>query len=172
MWVKGSKTGWISMSHNWGASYQAFAVLGGQSLSFRITSYTTKQTITSYNVAPANWVVGTTYKCNVNFRWSGIWLLPFIYKYEAIFALCILAFVFESTFPCFCSFSYVFWYQYESRDAHEWPTICFGKLVSLRLSKFLTAHYIYKLTSFTTHQRNVDISDQKGAWIQSFSSEQ
>ena len=68
MWVKGSKTGWISMSHNWGASYQAFAVLGGQSLSFRITSYTTKQTITSYNVAPANWVVGTTYKCNVNFR--------------------------------------------------------------------------------------------------------
>ncbi|KAI3828689.1 hypothetical protein L1987_02797 [Smallanthus sonchifolius] len=34
MWVKGTKTGWISMSHNWGASYQAFATLQGQSLSF------------------------------------------------------------------------------------------------------------------------------------------
>lgn len=34
MWVKGSGTGWISMSHNWGASYQAFATLGGQVLSF------------------------------------------------------------------------------------------------------------------------------------------
>ncbi|KAG9135974.1 hypothetical protein Leryth_023740 [Lithospermum erythrorhizon] len=22
MWVKGTKTGWINMSHNWGASYQ------------------------------------------------------------------------------------------------------------------------------------------------------
>ncbi|KAL2321650.1 hypothetical protein Fmac_026029 [Flemingia macrophylla] len=35
LWVKGSGTGWISMSHNWGASYQAFATLGGQSLSFK-----------------------------------------------------------------------------------------------------------------------------------------
>ncbi|PON57477.1 Expansin [Parasponia andersonii] len=68
MWVKGSQTDWISMSHNWGASYQAFATLGGQSLSFRVTSYTTKQTITAYNVAPANWRVGLTYKANVNFR--------------------------------------------------------------------------------------------------------
>ncbi|RZC11047.1 putative expansin-A30 [Glycine soja] len=34
MWVKGSGTEWISMSHNWGASYQAFATLGGQVLSF------------------------------------------------------------------------------------------------------------------------------------------
>ncbi|PON64060.1 Expansin [Trema orientale] len=68
MWVKGSRTDWISMSHNWGASYQAFATLGGQSLSFRVTSYTTKQTITAYNVAPANWRVGLTYKANVNFR--------------------------------------------------------------------------------------------------------
>ncbi|EXC17795.1 hypothetical protein L484_023148 [Morus notabilis] len=68
MSVKGSKTGWISMSHNWGASYQAFATLGGQSLSFRVTSYTTKQTIIASNVAPADWRVGLTYKTNVNFH--------------------------------------------------------------------------------------------------------
>ncbi|KAL4565258.1 hypothetical protein LXL04_029344 [Taraxacum kok-saghyz] len=68
MWVKGTKNGWISMSHNWGASYQAFATLKGQALSFRLTSYTTKQTITAYNVAPANWNLGLTYQGNVNFH--------------------------------------------------------------------------------------------------------
>ncbi|XP_024995979.1 expansin-A7-like [Cynara cardunculus var. scolymus] len=68
MWVKGTKTDWISMSHNWGASYQAFATLQGQALSFRLTSYTTKQTITAYNVAPTNWNLGLTYQANVNFH--------------------------------------------------------------------------------------------------------
>ncbi|KAF5190168.1 Expansin-a7 [Thalictrum thalictroides] len=68
MWVKGSKTDWISMSHNWGASYQAFATLGGQALSFKITSYTTKQTIVLWNVAPSNWNVGLSYKCSGNFH--------------------------------------------------------------------------------------------------------
>jgi hypothetical protein len=67
MWVKGSKTGWISMSHNWGASYQAFASLRGQALSFKITSYTTKQTVIALNVAPPNWGAGMTYKSTVNF---------------------------------------------------------------------------------------------------------
>ncbi|KAE9614205.1 hypothetical protein Lal_00016821 [Lupinus albus] len=65
--VKGSKTRWISMSHNWGASYQAFAALGGQALSFKITSYTTKQTIFAWNVAPSNWAAGLTYSTRVNF---------------------------------------------------------------------------------------------------------
>ncbi|XP_076892158.1 expansin-A7-like [Bidens hawaiensis] len=68
MWVKGTKTAWISMSHNWGASYQAFTTLKGQALSFRLTSYTTKQTITAYNVAPANWNLGLTYEANCNFH--------------------------------------------------------------------------------------------------------
>ncbi|XP_022736875.1 expansin-A7-like [Durio zibethinus] len=68
MWVKGSKTGWISMSHNWGASYQAFATLGGQSLSFKITSYTSKETVIAWNVAPEDWNVGLTYNSNVNFH--------------------------------------------------------------------------------------------------------
>ncbi|KAK5804672.1 hypothetical protein PVK06_032323 [Gossypium arboreum] len=68
MWVKGSKTGWISMSHNWGASFQAFAALGDQSLSFKLTSYSTKETIIAWNVAPENWNVGSTYKTDVNFH--------------------------------------------------------------------------------------------------------
>ncbi|KAL1819082.1 hypothetical protein ACET3Z_013951 [Daucus carota] len=66
MWVKGSKTGWISMSHNWGASYQAFATLQGQALSFKITSYTSKQTIVAWNVALSNWNAGLTYSTMVN----------------------------------------------------------------------------------------------------------
>ncbi|XP_020259564.1 putative expansin-A30 [Asparagus officinalis] len=68
MWVRGSRSGWIRMSHNWGASYQAFASLGGQSLSFLITSYTTKQSIIAWNVAPSNWNVGLTYQASVNFH--------------------------------------------------------------------------------------------------------
>ncbi|CAA0831509.1 Expansin-A7 [Striga hermonthica] len=67
MWVKGTKTGWISMSHNWGASYQVFANLGGQALSFKITSYTSHETIVAYNVALATWQAGITYSTNVNF---------------------------------------------------------------------------------------------------------
>ncbi|KAE8717215.1 Expansin-A7 [Hibiscus syriacus] len=69
MWVKGSKiTGWIRMSHNWGATYQAFAALGGQSLSFKLTSYTSKETIIAWNVTPQNWNVGSTYTTDVNFH--------------------------------------------------------------------------------------------------------
>jgi len=68
MAVKGSRTNWISMSHNWGASYQAFSSLYGQSLSFRVTSYTTGETIYAWNVAPANWSGGKTYKSTANFR--------------------------------------------------------------------------------------------------------
>ncbi|XP_072987310.1 putative expansin-A30 [Typha latifolia] len=67
MWVKGSQTNWISMSHNWGISYQAFATLRGQSLSFKLTSYTTRQTIIALNVAPSNWNTGLTYGTNLNF---------------------------------------------------------------------------------------------------------
>lgn len=69
MWVMGSKTRqWISMSHNWGASYQAFATLSGQALSFMVTSYTTKETVIALNVAPSTWSVGMTYQSLVNFR--------------------------------------------------------------------------------------------------------
>lgn len=65
--VKGDKTGWIAMSHNWGASYQAFSQLGGQSLSFRILSYTSQETLVAYDVVPAGWGTGLTYEADVNF---------------------------------------------------------------------------------------------------------
>ncbi|KAK6781442.1 hypothetical protein RDI58_019238 [Solanum bulbocastanum] len=68
MWVKGTKTSWLAMSHNWGASYQAFATLSGQTLSFKITSYTSQETIIATNVAPSSWQVGMTYQANVNFN--------------------------------------------------------------------------------------------------------
>ncbi|PHT96123.1 Expansin-A4 [Capsicum annuum] len=55
VFVKGTKTNWLPMSHNWGASYQAFATLSGQALSFKITSYTSHETIIANNVAPSNW---------------------------------------------------------------------------------------------------------------------
>ncbi|XP_074315961.1 expansin-A18-like [Silene latifolia] len=67
MWVKGTNTDWISMSQNWGASYQAFSQLGGQALSFKLQSYTTDQIIILYNVAPANWCNGMTYQADSNF---------------------------------------------------------------------------------------------------------
>ena len=46
---------------------QPVAQLGGQALSFKVTSYTTRQTIVSTNVAPANWCLGLTYQARVNF---------------------------------------------------------------------------------------------------------
>ncbi|CAL9102944.1 unnamed protein product [Musa hybrid cultivar] len=67
MWVKGSNTDWMRMSRNWGASFQAFSRLGGQSLSFKITSYTTRKTIIATDVAPSTWYLGMTYEADVNF---------------------------------------------------------------------------------------------------------
>ncbi|XP_074579271.1 putative expansin-A30 [Curcuma longa] len=68
LWVKGSRsTDWIKMSHSWGASFQAFSRLSGQSLSFKVVSYTTGQTILANNVAPTNWWPGMTYQAQVNF---------------------------------------------------------------------------------------------------------
>lgn len=66
MWVKGSSTGWLSMSRNWGASYQVFSKLGGQSLSFKIKNGV-GHTIVAYNVADSYWSTGQTYQANVNF---------------------------------------------------------------------------------------------------------
>ncbi|RZC73101.1 hypothetical protein C5167_048582 [Papaver somniferum] len=69
MWVRRSRSGrWMSMTHNWGVSHQAFAELGGQSLSFRLQSYSTKKIITASYVTPSNWNTGMTYKSSINFR--------------------------------------------------------------------------------------------------------
>ena len=60
MSVKGTNTGWIQMSRNWGANWQCLAGLAGQALSFNITSGG-GQNILFENVIPDGWLFGQTY---------------------------------------------------------------------------------------------------------------
>jgi len=64
--VKGSKSGWMPMSRNWGANWQSLAYLNGQSLSFKVTT-TDGVTKLFENVAPSNWRFGQTFSSRVQF---------------------------------------------------------------------------------------------------------
>lgn len=59
--VKGSKTGWIPMTRNWGQNWQSNVNLQGQPLSFEVTVSSGK-TLASYNVAPSKWQFGQTFE--------------------------------------------------------------------------------------------------------------
>ncbi|XP_038977814.1 expansin-A23-like [Phoenix dactylifera] len=61
MQVKGSRTGWITMTRNWGQNWQTRRHLLGQSLSFRVTTSDGKM-VQSDDVAPANWKFGQVFE--------------------------------------------------------------------------------------------------------------
>ncbi|XP_058739287.1 expansin-A22-like [Vicia villosa] len=64
--ICGSKTDWMTMSHNWGQNWNVNMNLVGQSLSFWVTT-SSGVSLEFRHVAPSNWQFGQTYKSRQNF---------------------------------------------------------------------------------------------------------
>lgn len=59
--MKGSKTGWIPLTRNWGSNWKTAQDMRGQSLSFQVL-LDDGSSLTSYDVAPASWQLGQSFK--------------------------------------------------------------------------------------------------------------
>ncbi|XP_062106527.1 expansin-A23-like [Humulus lupulus] len=64
--IKGSSTGWLQMSRNWGQNWQTGTNLVGQALSFQVTTSDNK-VLQFDNVAPGNWQFGQNFEGRQNF---------------------------------------------------------------------------------------------------------
>ncbi|KAL2633813.1 hypothetical protein R1flu_005292 [Riccia fluitans] len=66
MQMKGSRTNWFAMRHNWGQNWELSQKLQGQAISFKVTLGNGKELV-SNNVASADWKFGQTFEDVKNF---------------------------------------------------------------------------------------------------------
>jgi len=64
--IKGSKTGWVTMSRNWGANWQSSNLLDGQAISFAVT-ITSGRKIVFQDIAQPGWRFGQTFTNGAQF---------------------------------------------------------------------------------------------------------